>query len=52
MLRGFGVRTVMEVANTSETSINFYQTRRRNIAEDSNTVWRKNLKSHKHVEKL
>jgi hypothetical protein len=38
---------MMEAANTSETSVNFYQTTRRNIPEDSHfdTRHRKNLKS-------
>jgi transposase-like protein len=38
----------METISTSETSVNFYQTTRRNIPEDShlNTRRRKNLKSH------
>jgi hypothetical protein len=37
----------MEAASTSETSVNFYQTARRNIPEDSylHTRRRKNLKS-------
>jgi hypothetical protein len=40
---------MMEVASTSETSVNFYQTTRRNNPEDSNcrTRRRENLKSHK-----
>jgi NADPH-dependent 7-cyano-7-deazaguanine reductase QueF len=29
------IRAMMEAANTSETSVNFYQTTRRNIPEDS-----------------
>jgi hypothetical protein len=38
----------MEAASTSETSVNFYQTTRRNIPEDSHlhTRHRENLKSH------
>jgi hypothetical protein len=38
----------MEAASTSETSISFYQTTRRNIPEDSHlhTCRRENLKSH------
>jgi hypothetical protein len=38
----------MEEANTSETSVNFYQTTRRNIPADNNlhTCRRENLKSH------
>jgi hypothetical protein len=40
---------MMEAATTSETSVNFYQTTRRNNAEDSHlsTRRRENLKSHK-----
>jgi hypothetical protein len=39
---------MMEEANTSETSVNFYQTTRRNNPEDSHlqTRRRENLKSH------
>jgi hypothetical protein len=39
---------MIEAANTSETSVNFYQTTRRNIPEDSHlhTRRRENLKSH------
>jgi hypothetical protein len=39
---------MMEAANTSETSIHFYQTTRRNISEDSHIHIRRreNLKSH------
>jgi hypothetical protein len=44
---------MMEAARTSETSVNFYQTTRRNNPEDSylHTRRRENLKSHslKHV---
>jgi hypothetical protein len=38
----------MEAASTSETSVNFYQTTRRNIPEDIHlrTSRRENLKSH------
>jgi hypothetical protein len=38
---------MMEAANTSETSVNFYQTIRRNIPQDSHlhTRRRENLKS-------
>jgi hypothetical protein len=38
----------MEAASTSETSVNFYRTTRRNNPEDShtNTRRRENLKSH------
>jgi hypothetical protein len=39
---------VMDAAGTSETYVNFYQTERRNIPEDSHhhTRRRENLKSH------
>jgi hypothetical protein len=39
---------MMEVVSTSETSVNFYDTTRRNIPEDSrlHTRRRENLKSH------
>jgi hypothetical protein len=39
---------MMETVSTSETSVNFYQTTRRNILEDSNfhTRLRENMKSH------
>jgi hypothetical protein len=39
----------MEAANTTETSVNFYQTTRRNIPEDSHLLTRRcdNPKSHK-----
>jgi hypothetical protein len=39
---------MMEAANTSETSVNFYQTTRRNIPEDGHlhTRRRENLKFH------
>jgi hypothetical protein len=42
------IRAVMEAASTSETSVNFYQTTRRNNQEDSHlpTRRRDNLKSH------
>jgi hypothetical protein len=38
-----------EAANTSETSVNFYQTTRRNNPEDSHllTRCRENVKSHR-----
>jgi hypothetical protein len=36
----------MEVAGTSETSVNFHQIARRNNSEDSHTRRRENLKSH------
>jgi hypothetical protein len=41
-------RLMMETVGTSETSVNFYQTTRRNIPEDSHlhTRRRENLKSH------
>jgi hypothetical protein len=40
---------MMEAASTSETSVNFYQTTRRNIPEDNhlNTRSSENLKYHK-----
>jgi hypothetical protein len=39
---------MMEAASTSETSVNFFQTTRRNNPEDSHlhTCRRENLKSH------
>jgi hypothetical protein len=39
---------MMEAVSTSETSVNFYETTRRNISEDSHlfTRRRENLKSH------
>jgi hypothetical protein len=42
------IALMMGAANTSETSINFYQTTRRNIPEDSHlhTCRREDLKSH------
>jgi hypothetical protein len=42
------IRKMMEATSTSETSVNFYQTIRRNIPEDSHlhTRRRENLKSH------
>jgi hypothetical protein len=41
-------RVMVEAVCTSETSVNFYQTTRRNIPEDSHlyTRRRENLKSH------
>jgi hypothetical protein len=43
------IALMMEAVNTSETSVKFYQTRRRNIPEDSHlyTRRRENLKSHR-----
>jgi hypothetical protein len=43
-----GIVLMMEAARTSETSVNFYQTTRRNNSEDSHlhTRRRENLKSH------
>jgi hypothetical protein len=40
------IALMMEATSTSETSVNFYQTTRRNIAEDSHlhTRCRENLK--------
>jgi hypothetical protein len=42
------IALMMETASTSETSINFYQTTRRNNREDSHlhTRRRENIKSH------
>jgi hypothetical protein len=42
------ITLMMEAASTSETSVNVYQTTRRNIPEDSyrHTRRRENLKSH------
>jgi hypothetical protein len=42
------IRAMMEAASTSETSVNFYQTTRRNISEDSHLHARRRekLKSH------
>jgi hypothetical protein len=42
---------MMETASTSETPVNFYQTKRRNIPEDSNLHIRhhENLKSHQFI---
>jgi hypothetical protein len=42
------IALMMEAANTSETSVNFYQTTRRNNPEDSHlhTRRRENQKSH------
>jgi hypothetical protein len=44
----FIVKAMMEAESTSETSVTFYQTTRRNIPEDSNfhACRRENLKSH------
>jgi hypothetical protein len=46
--RGLLLSLMMEAANTSETSVNFYQTTRRNNPEDSHFHSRcpENLKSH------
>jgi hypothetical protein len=45
---------MMEAASTSETPVNFCQTTRRNIAEDSHlhTRHRDNLKSHQFEKKF
>jgi hypothetical protein len=41
------IALMIEAANTSETSVNFYQTTRRNIPEDSHHIRRReNLKPH------
>jgi hypothetical protein len=44
------IALLMEAARTSETSVNFYHTTRRNNPEDSHlhTRRRENLKSHQH----
>jgi hypothetical protein len=34
-IRDMIIALIMEVASTSETSVNFYQTKQRNIPEDS-----------------
>jgi hypothetical protein len=46
--RGLLIVLMMEAASTFETSVNFYQTTRRNNPEDSHlhTRHRENLKSH------
>jgi hypothetical protein len=43
------IALMMEAANTSETSVNFYQTTRHNNPEESHlhTRCRENIKSHK-----
>jgi hypothetical protein len=45
---------MMDVISTSETLVNFYQTTRRNIPEDSylHTLRRQNLKSHTNFLKI
>jgi hypothetical protein len=45
------IALLMEAAGTSETSINFYQTTRRNNLEDSHLHTRRheNLKSHQEI---
>jgi hypothetical protein len=45
---------MMEAASTSETSVNFYQTTRRNNSEDSylHTLRRETLKSHSKASKF
>jgi hypothetical protein len=46
-MRGLLIVLMMEAVSTSETSVNFYQTTRRNIPEDSFHIRRReNLKSH------
>jgi hypothetical protein len=40
---------MMEAESTSETSVNFYQTTRRNIPEDSHLHIRRRLKLKSHV---
>jgi hypothetical protein len=46
--RGLLIALMMEAVSASETSVNFYQTTRRNNPEDSHlhTRRRENLKSH------
>jgi hypothetical protein len=49
------IALVVEAASTSETSVNFYQTTRHNIPEDSHhlhTCCHENLKSHLHDHRL
>jgi hypothetical protein len=48
MLAASNIALMMEAASTSETSVNFYQTTRRNNPEDSHlhNRHRENLKSH------
>jgi hypothetical protein len=48
LARGLLIALMMEAASISETSVNFYQTTRRNNPEDSHlhTRRRKNQKSH------
>jgi hypothetical protein len=48
------IALMMEAASTSETSVNFYQTTRRNIPEDNHlhTRRRENLKSHQYLKKV
>jgi hypothetical protein len=47
-VRGLLIALMMEAASISETSVNFYQTTRRNNPEDSHLLARRreNLKSH------
>jgi hypothetical protein len=47
LTHGLLIALMMEAAGTSETSVNFYQTKQRNIPEDSylHTRRRENLKS-------
>jgi hypothetical protein len=46
-----GIVLMMEAAITSETSVNFYKTTRRNMPEDSHlhTLRHENVKSHLHL---
>jgi hypothetical protein len=48
---GLLIALMMEAVSTSEMSVSFYQTTRRNIPEDSHvhTRRRENLKSHRYV---
>jgi hypothetical protein len=48
LVRGLLTTVILEAANTSETSVNFYHTTRRNIPEDSHlhTRCHENLKCH------
>jgi mannose/fructose-specific phosphotransferase system component IIA len=48
LVAAINITLIMDAVSTSKTSVNFYQTTRRNIAEDSHlhTCRRENLKSH------
>jgi hypothetical protein len=50
IIRAITHRLMMEAVSTTETSVNFYQTSRRDIPESHlHTCRRKNLKSHIHL---